>query len=78
MRTYLAYIRLVCLIFVDSHRSIINIVDIDVNLSNVFLRSNMYSYEIGPGMGGPLRSCAVCARMLSLLWKKPLIGNVCP
>ncbi len=28
----------------------------------------------GPGMGGPLRSCAVCARMLSLLWKKPLVG----
>ena len=27
----------------------------------------------GPGMGGPLRSCAVCARMLSLLWNKPLI-----
>jgi N6-L-threonylcarbamoyladenine synthase len=27
----------------------------------------------GPGMGGPLRSCAVCARMLSLLWKRPLV-----
>lgn len=25
-------------------------------------------------MGGPLRSCAVCARMLSLLWKTPLIA----
>ena len=24
--------------------------------------------------GGPLRSCALCARMLSLLWRKPLIG----
>ncbi|CAM9230498.1 unnamed protein product [Ectocarpus fasciculatus] len=24
-------------------------------------------------MGGPLRSCAVVARMLSLLWKKPLV-----
>lgn len=31
-------------------------------------------YTKGPGMGGPLRSCAVCARMLSLLWTKPLIG----
>ncbi|KAG7387304.1 hypothetical protein PHYPSEUDO_014483 [Phytophthora pseudosyringae] len=31
-------------------------------------------YTKGPGMGGPLRSSAVCARMLSLLWKKPLIG----
>lgn len=28
----------------------------------------------GPGMGGPLVSCAVCARVLSLLWKRPLIG----
>lgn len=25
-------------------------------------------------MGGPLRSCAVCARTLSLLWGVPLIG----
>ncbi len=25
-------------------------------------------------MGGPLRSCAVSARVLSLLWKKPLVG----
>lgn len=31
-------------------------------------------YTKGPGMGGPLRSCAVCARMLSLLWNKPLVG----
>ncbi|KAG6967796.1 hypothetical protein JG688_00006147 [Phytophthora aleatoria] len=31
-------------------------------------------YTKGPGMGGPLRSAAVCARMLSLLWNKPLIG----
>lgn len=28
----------------------------------------------GPGMGGPLVSCAMCARMLSLLWNKPLVG----
>mmetsp|Transcript_19472 Transcript_19472/g.58839 ORF Transcript_19472/g.58839 Transcript_19472/m.58839 type:complete len:228 (-) Transcript_19472:544-1227(-) len=28
----------------------------------------------GPGMGGPLRSCAVCARTLALLWDKPLVG----
>lgn len=28
----------------------------------------------GPGMGGPLRSCAVCARMLSLLWGAPLVA----
>ena len=29
---------------------------------------------IGPGMGGPLTSCAVAARTLSLLWKKPLVA----
>jgi N6-L-threonylcarbamoyladenine synthase len=28
----------------------------------------------GPGMGGPLASSAMCARMLSLLWKVPLVG----
>ena len=28
----------------------------------------------GPGMGGPLTSCAVAARTLSLLWKKPIVG----
>lgn len=32
------------------------------------------SFTKGPGMGGPLRSCAICARMLSLLWEKPLIA----
>jgi N6-L-threonylcarbamoyladenine synthase len=28
----------------------------------------------GPGMGGPLRSCAICARVLSQLWRVPLVG----
>jgi N6-L-threonylcarbamoyladenine synthase len=28
----------------------------------------------GPGMGGPLRSCALVARMLSLLWGLPMLG----
>ncbi|KAF9884357.1 putative tRNA threonylcarbamoyladenosine biosynthesis protein kae1 [Aspergillus nanangensis] len=28
----------------------------------------------GPGMGAPLQSVAIAARMLSLLWKKPLVG----
>ena len=28
----------------------------------------------GPGMGGPLQSCAVCARTLSLLWQVPLVA----
>jgi N6-L-threonylcarbamoyladenine synthase len=31
-------------------------------------------YTKGPGMGGPLVSCATCARILSLLWNKPLVG----
>jgi len=31
-------------------------------------------YTKGPGMGAPLQSCAVCARMLSLLWRVPLVG----
>jgi N6-L-threonylcarbamoyladenine synthase len=28
----------------------------------------------GPGMGAPLQSCAIAARMLSLLWNVPLVG----
>ena len=28
----------------------------------------------GPGMGGPLRSSAVCARTLSLCWNVPLVA----
>jgi N6-L-threonylcarbamoyladenine synthase len=28
----------------------------------------------GPGMGGPLRSCSVCARVLAQLWGVPLVG----
>lgn len=28
----------------------------------------------GPGMGAPLQSVAIAARMMSLLWKKPLVG----
>lgn len=28
----------------------------------------------GPGMGAPLQSVAVAARMMSLLWEKPLVG----
>jgi N6-L-threonylcarbamoyladenine synthase len=31
-------------------------------------------YTKGPGMGGPLRSCAMCARTLSGLWGVPLVG----
>lgn len=28
----------------------------------------------GPGMGGPLVSCAVVARTLAQLWKVPMVG----
>ena len=28
----------------------------------------------GPGMGGPLVSCAVVARMLSQMWRVPIVG----
>ena len=31
-------------------------------------------YTKGPGMGAPLQSVAVTARMLSLLWRKDLVG----
>jgi N6-L-threonylcarbamoyladenine synthase len=31
-------------------------------------------YTKGPGMGAPLSSCAITARMLSQLWGKPLVG----
>lgn len=31
-------------------------------------------YTQGPGMGAPLASVAIAARMLSLLWNKPLVG----
>ncbi|KAF8468794.1 putative tRNA threonylcarbamoyladenosine biosynthesis protein kae1 [Kalaharituber pfeilii] len=33
-------------------------------------------YTRGPGMGAPLQSVAVVARMLSMLWNKPLIGEI--
>ena len=31
-------------------------------------------YTKGPGMGPPLQSVALAARMLSVLWGKPLVG----
>ena len=37
-------------------------------------RIDAISVTKGPGMGGPLQSCAVCARTLSLLWKVPLVA----
>ena len=32
------------------------------------------AFTLGPGMGGPLKSCAVAARTLSLIWKLPLVA----
>lgn len=32
------------------------------------------AFTKGPGMGGPLVTCAVVARMLSQLWRVPLVG----
>ncbi|GKT35139.1 Probable tRNA N6-adenosine threonylcarbamoyltransferase [Aduncisulcus paluster] len=35
---------------------------------------SIIAYTKGPGMGGPLSSVAIVARLLSLLWKIPIIG----
>eukprot|EP01059_Diplonema_ambulator_P030675 TRINITY_DN5344_c0_g1_i1.p1 TRINITY_DN5344_c0_g1~~TRINITY_DN5344_c0_g1_i1.p1 ORF type:complete len:374 (+),score=96.91 TRINITY_DN5344_c0_g1_i1:58-1179(+) len=35
---------------------------------------NCICYTKGPGMGAPLQSCAIVARMLSQLWQIPLVG----
>jgi len=37
-------------------------------------KRNTVTLEKGPGMGGPLRSVAVAARTLSLIWNKPIIA----
>lgn len=37
---------------------------------SLFQRSRLNSFV----QGGPLRSCAIAARMLSLMWKKPLVA----
>ncbi|MEW5302054.1 MAG: hypothetical protein WDW38_008685 [Sanguina aurantia] len=35
---------------------------------------DVIAYTKGPGMGGPLVSCAIVARTLSQLWRVPLVG----
>jgi len=47
---------------------------IDETLSGREGGVSMVCYTKGPGMGGPLQSCAVCARVLAQLWKVPLVG----
>ncbi len=44
--------------------------DAGVSVANI----NCICYTKGPGMGAPLQSVAVAARMLSLLWQKELVG----
>ncbi len=35
---------------------------------------SLVCYTKGPGMGAPLQSCAICARVLAQLWGVPLVG----
>lgn len=42
--------------------------------TNPECRISAICYTKGPGMGGPLQSCAIAARTLSLIWNIPLIG----
>lgn len=44
------------------------------NESNPHRHLSAIAFTLGPGMGGPLRSCAMAARSLSLLWKIPLLS----
>eukprot|EP01036_Dinobryon_divergens_P030441 gene30441-39685_t len=44
------------------------------NLENGTKDIDCICFTKGPGLGGPLRSCAIAARMLSLIWKKPLVA----
>ena len=46
-----------------------------MNIAHPETEVDVICYTKGPGMGGPLRSCAVCARTLGLLWGgKPIVG----
>lgn len=48
---------------------------VDAKISHPEVEIDVICYTKGPGMGGPLRSCAICARTLSLLWNnKPIVG----
>lgn len=58
------------------HRQwLIPIIKAALNEANITIRDiDCICYTRGPGMGAPLQSVAIAARMLSLLWKKPLVG----
>jgi len=44
------------------------------NESNPSSEISAICFTKGPGMGGPLRSCAIAARTLSKMWNIPLVG----
>jgi N6-L-threonylcarbamoyladenine synthase len=58
------------------HRSwVIKLVKQAMAQANVTVKDiDCICYTKGPGMGAPLQSVAVAARMLSLLWQKELVG----
>ncbi|BDD61835.1 putative tRNA threonylcarbamoyladenosine biosynthesis protein kae1 [Monascus purpureus] len=58
------------------HRSlVVKLVKDALKAGNVSVADvNCICYTKGPGMGAPLQSVALAARMLSLLWGKPLVG----
>lgn len=54
---------------------IVPLVRTALNLANITPEDiSCICFTQGPGMGAPLTSCATCARALSQLWNKPLVG----
>ncbi|KAG9391723.1 Kae1/YgjD family [Carpediemonas membranifera] len=60
----------------EHHRKyVLDIINDALNIAKVTMKDiDLISFTKGPGMGGPLLSCAFVARMLSQMWQKPLIG----
>ncbi|KKY14994.1 putative o-sialoglycoprotein endopeptidase [Phaeomoniella chlamydospora] len=58
------------------HRSwVVRLVKQALQQANVTVNDvDCICYTKGPGMGAPLQSVAVAARLLSVLWNKPLVG----
>lgn len=44
------------------------------NVPNPSSEISAICFTKGPGMGGPLRSCAIAARTLAKMWNVPLVG----
>jgi N6-L-threonylcarbamoyladenine synthase len=56
-------------------RHIVDLVKRNLKEANLAIADiDCICYTKGPGMGAPLQSVAVAARMLSLLWNKPMVG----